>query len=407
MDHICANLGRLPPGPNSSARDPFLAGGKAGEALFWSYLDRSTGRETAAERAVDCLEAAAGELAEQASAASLYSGFSGIGWAIEHLRGSLLDNAAEDLNQDIDEALLLHLDHRPWTGGYDLVGGLAGLGVYALERLPSPTARDCLQRVIEHLAELAVELPGGLAWFTPCRLLHVSEAPKYPKGYYNLGLAHGVPGVIAILAAACRAGVAVVTARPMLEGAVSWLLSMRLDEGWFPGLVVPDERPVASRLAWCYGNPGIAVALLAAARSVGNRHWEGEALEMARNAARWPVETSGVRDAGLCHGSAGLGHLFNRIYQATGDEVCGEAARVWLLCALESMCPNDWPIGFPSWELVADAELELREHAGILTGVSGVGLALLASTFSVAPDWDRFLLASLPPLAEVAPAECE
>lgn len=396
VEHVVKNLSRLPRRSTGSVRDPSLAGGKAGEALFWLYWSRATGDPAAADQAFGCLEEAAGALADQALSASLYGGFSGIGWVVEHAHGSLFEDGAEDLNQDVDSALLQHLDQSPWTGDYDLVGGLVGYGVYALERLPSPAARQCLQRVVEHLAEYAVEQADGWAWFTPARLLHASQAPKYPLGYFNLGLAHGVPGPIAILAAACRAGVAASTARPVLEGAVSWLLSQRLEEGLFPGLVASNHAPVASRLAWCYGNPGVAVALLAAARCVGDQRWEEAALAIARAAARRPVESSGVRDAGLCHGSAGLGHLFNRLYQATGDEVCGAAARFWLGQALEFMCPDDWPVGFPSWEIGTGEELEEQEHAGIVTGVTGVGLALLAASTDLAPDWDRFLLASVP-----------
>ena len=44
------------------------------------------------------------------------------------------------------------------------------------------------------------------------------------------------------------------------------------------------------------------------------------AVQSARAAARRTLETAGVQDHGLCHGSAGLGHLFNRIYQASGDD---------------------------------------------------------------------------------------
>ena len=398
VERIVEGHDRLQPSSNSTVPDLSLAGGKAGEALFWAYLSRSAGREAMAERAIDCLEASAVELAQRFSFASLYGGFSGTGWVAEHFRGWLVEEGTEDFSQGIDEALLRYLDHYPWTGDYDLIGGLVGFGVYALERLPTPTARACLEHVVEHLAELAVEQPSGRTWLTPNRLLHMSQAPDYPDGYYNLGLAHGVPGVIAILAAACRENVRASTARRLLDGAVAWLLSARLEGGLLPTVIAPDQKPLASRLAWCYGNPGVAVALLAAARCVGERLWEEEALEIARTAARLPVAGAGVQDAGLCHGSAGLGHLFNSLHQVTGDEVCGEAARVWLSHTLDSMRPDDWTIGFPSRVAGADGQLELREHAGLLTGVAGIGLALLAATTSIAPDWDRFLLVSLPPI---------
>ena len=48
-----------------------------------------------------------------------------------------------------------------------------------------------------------------------------------PRGHYNLGLAHGVPGVIGFLGLVRAAGIAQDIARPLLDGAVSWLLAQR------------------------------------------------------------------------------------------------------------------------------------------------------------------------------------
>lgn len=34
--------------------------------------------------------------------------------------------------------------------------------------------------------------------------------------------------------------------------------------------------------------------------------------------------------AGVCHGSTGNAHIFNRFYQATGEQVFGDAAHYWM-----------------------------------------------------------------------------
>lgn len=154
-----------------------------------------------------------------------------------------------------------------------------------------------------------------------------------------------------------------------------------------------EEKP--ARLAWCYGDPGIAAALLYAARCVGNARWEAAALDLARVAARRRLPGSEVADAGLCHGSVELGHLFHRIHQATGDETCGEAARYWFRHALAWRPAGDWATGFPAW-LTADPG-HFQELSGFLMGASGVGLALLAATQTVTPSWDRTLLLDIPP----------
>ena len=70
----------------------------------------------------------------------------------------------------------------------------------------------------------------------------------------------------------------------------------------------------------------IAAALMVAARKVGEPAWEREAVALARSAALRLGETS-ITDAGLCHGTFGASHLFNRMYQATGEASLGDAAR--------------------------------------------------------------------------------
>ena len=50
-------------------------------------------------------------------------------------------------------------------------------------------------------------LPDGITWRTDPAWLPDETRQKFPRGYYNTGLAHGVPGVIALLGLACAAGV--------------------------------------------------------------------------------------------------------------------------------------------------------------------------------------------------------
>src|SRR6185295_13537864 len=108
------------------------------------------------------------------------------------------------------------------------IGGLVGFGVYALERLPRPSAVACLEQVVASLAETAERRDSGTTWWTDPGWLPPWQSKPAPNGYYNLGLAHGVPGVIALLGAACAAGVAADIARPLLDGAVAWLMAQRL-----------------------------------------------------------------------------------------------------------------------------------------------------------------------------------
>lgn len=380
-----------------------LAGGSAGAALFYAYLEAS-GRG-GAERAHPLLDDAITSLGEEVQWPTFYSGFAGIAWTVEHLQGRLVAASEEDLNEDIDAALETHVARVPWTLDYDLVSGLAGLGAYALDRLHQPSGPRLLRHVLARLDETKTVLEGGgVAWHTRPELLPMWQRERDPGGYYNLGLAHGLPGVIAVLGQAWAAGFP--EAGPLLEPAVSWLLDQHLPDGrgcCFGSVVSEGESAREfhpTRLSWCYGDLGLGVALLSAARATGRGDWEDAALEVLRASVRREDEDRGIADAGLCHGAAGNAHLYNRVWQATGDPEFQAAALRWFERALAMRRPNRGIGGFQAFVLsMADdaARDPWVDHPGLLEGATGVGLALLAGLGGPVPDWDRFLMVALKP----------
>lgn len=390
--------------PVPAGEEPALANGRAGQALLYAYLAKAG----LARRARETSQALLDEAAEAVTKVSLppwfYQGFPGVAWAVAHV-DEVEERNDVDPSEEIDAALHACLSRSPWVDDYDLVSGLVGLGVYALERLPRPGARGLLALIVERLEEMSERTETGVRWLTPPGLLPDHQREKAPNGYYNLGLAHGVPGVIALLGGVCAAGIARAKARRLLDGAVSWLLSQkrpRNASSAFPALTAPGMPARPARSAWCYGDPGIAVALLCAARAVENVSWEREALEIARRAAARPPDQAGVRDAGLCHGAAGLGHLFNRMYQATGDRCLGDAACSWFARTLALRRPGCGIAGYAALQSRAGEPARWRDDPGLLTGATGIALALLAAVTPIEPAWDRMLLASLRPVGCVA-----
>jgi hypothetical protein len=213
-------------------------------------------------------------------------------------------------------------------------------------------------------------------------------------------MAHGVSGIVAMLAAALASPSAPAATADLLEGAVKWTLAQRLDGvdgSCFPGGVGAPAGGGPARLAWCYGDAGLAVALLLAARALADDRLQRVAHEVALRAAARPLEGSGVIDAGVCHGAAGLAHLFGRMWQLTADEHCAAAAREWLGRTLALRRPALAVAGFP-WMTADDADSGVLPHAepGLLVGAAGVGLVLLAACSGRDPCWDHALLASHP-----------
>lgn len=377
-----------------------IASGEAGLALFFAYLALSKFDATTASTALGFLERAMDRVAQEPMNSSLYCGFTGVAWTIAHLQKQLL-TGADNTTEAIDQALLDFLDQSPWRGDFDLINGVVGIGVYALERLPDPMGARLLERVVDCLEESSRTIPAGRTWWTDPSWLPAKGREEHPQGYHNLGLAHGTPGVIALLGAACAAGVRAGKARALLAEAVPCLLAQEYQEqDWigFPRWLEPGVKPSRSRLAWCYGDPGIAVALLNAARAVDELAWEEKALAVARRAARCPVHQSRVVDACLCHGASGAGHLFNRLYQATGEAALAQAARFWFQQAMQMRVPQRGIAGYAAlWGMDDQDREDWKAEAGFLLGAAGIGLALLAAVTPVEPSWDRLLLIRLPP----------
>jgi lantibiotic modifying enzyme len=119
------------------------------------------------------------------------------------------------------------------------------------------------------------------------------------------------------------------------------------------------------------------------ADAVGEVPWDREALAFARRAAGRGAADSGVVNPGLRQGAAGIAHLCNRLFQATGEEPFADAARAGFGRVLETRRRDEGIGGF-------------KADPGFLNGAAGIGLALLAAISSVEPAWDRLLPALIP-----------
>jgi len=121
-------------------------------------------------------------------------------------------------------------------------------------------------------------------------------------------------------------------------------------------------------------------------------------VALACRAAERPASETGVVNACFCHGAAGVAHLYNRMYQATGEPKLRAAALYWLertlgFYRLARDTGGSWVQG--NWD---PDERELWTWTGIelVDGVVGVALVLLAAATSVDPSWDRMFLVSAP-----------
>lgn len=402
---ILAMLGAIADGlwEHRTTLNPSLASGLGGAALFLGYLSRRPGWQEQRDRAFALL-ARAVDTAGSAHGHSLYGGLPGLAWCVEHLRKHVFPPQDEDPNEEADAMILELLEGPAWTGDFDLIGGLVGLGVYGLERLPE-AGLSILLRVLDHLEAQAVSWGPGLAWPTPPQRLPEWQRQLNPDGYLNFGVAHGLPGILTLVAALRAHGIQPLRCDRLLEGGMATLqahLQPPASGSYLPGWrglhqEHPEPRPAG--IAWCRGDLGASRALWQVAALTGRSDWAALGATLARHAAAWPRERSGVQDAGLCHGSAGNAHLFNRWYQATGETQYREAAQGWLTRTLAYWNPEQGFAGITAFKPGPGERTQGSPHqpsAGLLEGAAGVGLAVLCALGGPDPAWDQFMLASTP-----------
>ncbi len=254
-----------------------------------------------------------------------------------------------------------------------------------------------IREIIHRLSEVAESGPDGICSPDIRKRMTQRLREQFPEGYYNLGIAHGSPAVVALLGRIWETGIERDAMEATLFGAWNWLLEQRLDPNptnEFPAWLYPKDPPPLPSQRWCYGNPAIAAALLVAARCTRNASWEANTVAMAIRSAESRDSAKAKMDACLCHGSAGLALIYNRLYHETSEETFADAARHWLKLSLSMQRPGHGHAGYQFITSEPGGAALWCTRPGLIDGAAGTALALLAAATDVEPEWDRIMMIS-------------
>ena len=376
----------------ATPRFPGLLVGRAGLALFFLYYarftDASIDRAFAESFVSDLFETLPDEVSF-----SFSTGLAGLAWLLRHAASTgLLEVNADEALEDIDRQLHARMVDEIRAGRWDFLHGALGCSLYFLETANRPSSRAPLTQVLEELERQSIEAGAALYW----RNTDVIPREGLEEGV-NMGLSHGMPSIVNLLARFVGHELDSNRTTVMLDRSVAYVLKQEAATASglgssFPAFV-PDDEPDRCRLAWCYGDGGIAATLWQAGEVAHRSEWQAKAVAVLERAtSRRTPELTRVTDAGLCHGSAGLALIFARMYHATGGGVFREAALHWLDTTLAMGNRGN---GFAGYRAdLGDAPEDLAAQLSVLMGIAGVGLALMALCSSIEPAWDRALLLS-------------
>jgi lantibiotic modifying enzyme len=386
LDEIASDLVR----EWTKMEDPGLMGGLAGIALFFWHYSLFTGSSFYRDTVYKILDKIVSGIDEGFSHPSLADGVTGIAWTLAHLKGNglTLDNE-EDLLIPLDRFLDRYLCHNCDSRDYDYLHGIMGIAFYLSQRRKKNPS---------------VESPGNLFYQmngenhgTTLKAVHPGNLEAYLHGpVVDLGLAHGVTGIIAFLNEAIRLRVnGSSDMKQTLRFAIGFLLAQQRNPdrsgSCFPNKTGDKNRRSISRLAWCYGDLGIGMVLLESSIILNDKRLEAFSMKLLDHSARRLDPASNkVTDASLCHGSSGIAHIFNRLYQKTGTGSFLSPAMHWLRVTLETTGdPMNQP-GLVCGKCEPDSGN--RMPYGLLEGKAGIGLSLLAAISTITPGWDNVLM---------------
>jgi lantibiotic modifying enzyme len=369
-----------------------IMGGKAGVALFCFYYAQMMDDDSFADLGLDLISEIFDAINEGFAYHTHAGGLAGIGWTVEHLaKHGFLDTDTDEILGDLDPYLHKAMIYDIDQGNFDFLHGAVGNGTYFLNRLSSPKAKDYIKELIDKMDEKAHrDDDGAVKWLST---LNHEEGTKG----YNLSLSHGLASIIAFLGKLLEEDIYKDKAGELLDGSIKYLLKQELEKGKFksrfPSWISTEHPLTESRLAWCYGDLGVGIALWQAAQSAKNKEWEKIASDtLLLSTARKDLEENSVIDAGLCHGAAGIMHIYNRAYQYTGIKDFKDLALYWAKVTLDMATHEDGHAGYKAWhtEKYGGWVAEL----GFLEGVTGIGLGLISMVSDITPAWDRTLFIS-------------
>ncbi|MDX3775586.1 lanthionine synthetase C family protein, partial [Chromatiaceae bacterium AAb-1] len=322
---------------------------------------------------------------------SFGTGITGIAWLYETILQEQTDSYQPDFNQNTDILIQQYLEQVPDNTDIEYVLGLSGIAVYLARRNRCQQAFHCselLVSVLEKRAHFFNET--SCAWNTPLSSIYrFNKDNDNPE--FNLGLAHGVPAVLAALIA-LHGGLTQQKekAEALLNAGCNWLLTQRQDPqkyGCYFGNIA--EKPSQSRLGWCYGDLTIALTLFRAGRLLQRDDLISAATEICLHASHRTPEQSFIQDAAICHGTAGLAFIFHLLSTYCTDSRIKTAEYFWQN-ELIKLYQTQGLKGFYRFGEI-DEQPTYLEDASFLNGYAGIGLYLL-TTLGQEPDWADALL---------------
>jgi len=355
--------------------------------LFYGYLNSFFNTDRYNQKLEDCILEIFEKINEGEIATTFCSGIAGAVWAIKHLEKRQIIDTEVDFNY-LNPLLKQSAINFASAGNFDFLHGSDGIISYLLTT--EMTEEEFINEWLKLLSMHAIKEKGHYSWES---LLNIDTGERA----INLSLSHGISSRIILLSEVVQKFPKNALANEILNGCVEFLLSHKRNESEvsiFPMYFNP-QATYSNRLAWCYGDLGNGIALWRAGKLLNKNVWKETGLEtLIHCSKRRGLKESNVVDAGFCHGTSGITHIFNRFYRETGRKEFDEARIYWMNQTLDlSAGQDEYMAGFQTWDGI---NKKFTNRSNLLEGTMGIAMSLMGFKAERSDDlnWDECFLLS-------------
>lgn len=345
-----------------------LFSGKLGLAYYHSVLYQISEGEKNKDISTELLEEVLDDFYSSKSSllqATYTNGAAGLGYIICYLNNALsLELDIENDLSDLDEYIYNSAIDFVEQGNLDCLHGAGGILFYFTER----GNEGYLNKLVPIILSKSIKSTNG-EWFQNLSLGEEQD------DIANFSISHGMAGLLIIILKSTPylddKNIKIV--RKKLKECTKFIntfyspLDLKANKNSFypPSVDVSNHNPWYNcRLAWCYGDLGIALLFYEVGKFLDDDILINKAKKIGHQTLlRKSPEETGISDPFYCHGTAGISSLYYKLYLVSEDETYIDGMNYWMK-KTESFFSN------------TNSTLIKSPHE-ILDGLIGVNIAIL------------------------------
>ena len=358
--------------------------GLSGIALFHFYYAKYSNNTNQTETAWKILNEIISKVNNGFLDPTYCSGISGFGWTIDHLvQENLINIDTDGLLSDFNDKIFQIMMENLNVSHYEFLYGASGYAYYFINRHRTTSNKNTKKRYQQYLEEYVKSLEQVILVGEGKRLKFLFDKNIKETGV-NLGVSHGIGGVIGILIELINTNISVALSKKILNNICDFYLNVlsyktiNKSNSKFPIFFAPenDKTIYNNRLAWCYGDLGVAFHLLKASKLLNNSPLKSSILNiLAESSNRKSFEETLVRDAGICHGAFGNSIIYAELSKSCVNLSFDMTSKFWFKEGIKMKSFSDGYAGFKQWN---GAQQCWIKHLSLLEGISGIGLSIMS-----------------------------